>query len=250
MVTAHELLEREYEDADEPNFTEKQTSIVRETLQNPDADVDDIAEETDSHPNYVRDILTRVNYDTVGEREEFADLDIDTDPSEVPPPEEDEHDEAEVPADDEAAPPKDGENGVEPEKPEQPEMPQEEQETGESQVVLEEVDEWPEEYEEPDGDITISIEDEVPITVEANIPQDLIYRAVHHGAGIAPKPAESPHTVQLDADLVDGLVDQFDISEQRAGEMILKIGTDRARQLVGDYPEDVEEVLEELQPDN
>lgn len=237
MVKAYDLLEREADDdASEPNYTDRQTQIIQLTLEDPDAEVEEVAEQAnDSHPNYVRDILTRVDLDIIGERDEFSDV-LDSDDGES----------AETESEAEA---EEAEEDVEPEQ----EPDEEPQELPEDARVGEWEDADDVELDRPEGFITVKIEDEIPLTAKAEIPQDVIYRAIRDGASIAPKPDRTPrperprppNMVELDGELVSGLAEKYEVSDDRARQMVLKIGTDRARELIGEYPEDIEAILEE-----
>lgn len=234
MVEAYDLLERQNDDVEEPNFTDKQVAIVRETIQNSDAEVEEVAEWTDSHPNYVRDILTRLSVEGLADREEFADLAVSSH-DESPSADDSDGDEGEDDVEDEG----DGD---------EEESEEDESSAHEQPATLPVGKSYDPGDKEPSGNLKMTLEQDVPMQLQVQIPQDIIYEAVRSVLSMAPDPDEErtpdvANTIEIDPDLTTAVRDRFDMGEQKAKKLILKMGSQEAREMVGLEPENSDEEM-------
>lgn len=253
MVQAQTLLVKQDDDAEEPSYTDKQVAIIRRALADADVSVDEIAEATDSHPNYVRDILTRVRTEELWDREEFEDFpqdDIHIEPEEDDDLEEEADDENQESEDEESEDDTESEEAVEEfvNDEDADARVQEDEESAANEVPAEDPTEEP---EYPEGDIVLTMEDDVPMSVEVRVPHAVVERAVHNAVQMADtrnagQSSTAENTVRLDEDLIDAVAGYFEIGTDRAKQIILKVGVDRARGLV-EAGEETEELLEEVE---
>ena len=201
MSTGQALLEQQDEDAGELSYTDKQVAIIRAAVENPDADVNEIADMSDSHVTYVRSVLDRADPRRVQEE-----LGLD-------------------------------EPAEEATQPTEPEPEPEEEETEAQQVPEDaQVGEW-----EETGDA-------VPVTLM--IPRESVNRVAQAiSDAIGGQAAEEP---EVPHEMVRFFSDEFGVPEDRARHIVLRLGTERAEEIMdeADEPADrAEEIAEAETPE-
>lgn len=203
MSTGQALLERQDDDAGELSYTDKQVAIIRAAYENPDADVNEIADMSDSHVTYVRSVLDRADLQRVQEE-----LGLEEPTGEA----------------------------TEPTEPEPEPEPQEEDTGAQELPEGAQVGEW-----DQQGDA-------VPVTLM--IPREAINeiaQAVSQAVGTG---GQQEPTVP--AEMAQYFADEFDVPEERARHIVLRIGTERAEEIMGEAgqpQERAEEIAEEEPPE-
>lgn len=198
MSTGQALLEQQDEDAGELSYTDKQVAIIRAAVENPDADVNEIADMSDSHVTYVRSVLDRADPQRVQEE-----LGLDE------------------PAD-EATQPTEPEPEPEEEDTEARELPEDAQ-----------VGKW-----DDKGDA-------VPVTLM--IPREAINEIAQAISQAATEVEEGP---SVPDEMARYFADEFGVPEDRARHIVLRIGTERAEEIMGEAGEpEPEEIAEEEAPE-
>jgi len=230
MSTGHSLLSEATDDEGEMSYTDKQVRIIKSALKNPGASVDDIADMTDSHVTYVRSVLGRT---TVREAEERL--------SDFPMPEE------EPEAMEEANDTVDYEEVVR--LMEEDDLTREEAIERLTSKPEEEAVEEPEETQEPAaeaeapaetmaGTQPVSEGDSVSITL------DVPHSVVDQFAQALAEATESPG-LTVPSDMAQWVSEEFDVPEERAERIVLRIGTERVEEIMGEEQEP-EEMVEEI----
>lgn len=198
MSTGQALLEQQDEDAGELSYTDKQVAIVRAAVQNPDADVNEIADMSDSHVTYVRSVLDRADTERVQE-----------------------------------------ELGLHEEQDEATDTSEAEAETDEEVSEDAETQEAPEESHSVDRGEQA---DAVPVTVM--VPRDAINEIADAISGAAGTTEQTEEPTVPDR-MAEYFAQEFDVPENRARHIVLRIGTERAEEIMGEASE-AQERAEEI----